>query len=45
MITKYLDKIHTFLIINKEESFSKASKILGISQPAVTQQIRILETF
>jgi len=45
MITKYLDKIHTFLIINKEESFSKASKILGISQPAVTQQIRILENF
>jgi len=45
MITKYLDKIHTFLIINKELSFSKASKILGISQPAVTQQIRILEKY
>ena len=45
MLTKYLDKIYTFLIINKEESFSKASKILGISQPAVTQQIRILEKY
>jgi len=45
MLTKYLDKIYTFLIINKELSFSKASKVLGISQPAVTQQIRILEKF
>ena len=45
MLTKYLDKIYTFLIINKELSFSKASKILGISQPAVTQQIRILEKY
>ena len=45
MITKYLDKIYTFLIINKELSFSKASKVLGISQPAVTQQIRILEKY
>ncbi|WP_456470785.1 LysR family transcriptional regulator [Caminibacter sp.] len=45
MVIKYLDKIYTFLVINKESSFSKASKILGISQPAVTQQIRILENF
>jgi len=45
MLTKYLDKIYTFLVINKELSFSKASKTLGISQPAVTQQIRILERF
>jgi len=45
MLTKYLDKIYTFLVINKELSFSKASKVLGISQPAVTQQIRILEKF
>jgi len=45
MLTKYLDKIYTFLVINKELSFSKASKILGISQPAVTQQIRILEKY
>jgi len=45
MIIKYLDKIYTFLIIHKESSFSKASKILGISQPAVTQQIKALEEF
>ena len=45
MLTKYLDKIYTFLVINKELSFSKASKVLGISQPAVTQQIRILEKY
>jgi len=45
MLIKYLDKIYTFLIINKENSFSKASKVLGISQPAVTQQIRNLENF
>jgi len=45
MITKHLDKIYTFLVINKELSFSKASKILGISQPAVTQQMRTLESY
>ena len=43
MVIKYLDKIYTFLVINRESSFSKASRALGISQPAVTQQIRILE--
>ena len=45
MVIKYLDKIYTFLVINKESSFSKASRALGISQPAVTQQIRILEDY
>ena len=45
MLIKHLDKIYTFLVIVKEESFSNASKVLGISQPAVTQQIRILEDF
>jgi len=45
MSIKYLDKIYTFLVIYKECSFSKASKILGISQPAVTQQIKILEDY
>lgn len=45
MVIKYLEKIYTFLVINKESSFSKASKVLGISQPAVTQQIKILEEF
>ena len=45
MVIKYLDKIYTFLVINRESSFSKASRALGISQPAVTQQIRILENY
>ena len=45
MIIKHLDKIYTFLIVYKEGSFSKASEVLGISQPAVTQQIKILEEF
>lgn len=38
-------KIDTFLTIVKEKSFSKASKKLGISQPAVTQQIKLLEDY
>ncbi|WP_024953698.1 LysR family transcriptional regulator [Sulfurospirillum arcachonense] len=38
-------KIETFLTVVKEKSFSKASKKLGISQPAVTQQIKILEDY
>jgi len=45
MSIKYLDKIYTFLVIYKECSFSKASKILGISQPAVTQQIKFIEDY
>ncbi len=45
MVIKYLDKIYTFLVINKHNSFSKASKVLGVSQPAVTQQIRTLENY
>ncbi|QKG29604.1 LysR family transcriptional regulator [Campylobacter sp. RM16187] len=36
-------KIYTFMEIVKERSFSKASKTLGISQPAVTLQIKKLE--
>lgn len=44
-MVKYLDKIYTFLMVYRECSFSKASKKLGISQPAVTQQIRILEEY
>ena len=39
------NKIETFLTVVKEKSFSKASKKLGISQPAVTQQMRILENY
>jgi DNA-binding transcriptional LysR family regulator len=38
-------KIDTFLVVVKEKSFSKASKKLGISQPAVTQQIKLLEEY
>jgi DNA-binding transcriptional LysR family regulator len=33
------------MTVVKEKSFSKASKKLGISQPAVTQQIKLLEEY
>ena len=36
-------KFYTFMEIVKERSFSKASRALGISQPAVTLQIKKLE--
>lgn len=38
-------KIQTFLTVIKEKSFSKASAKLGISQPAVTQQIKFIEDY
>ncbi len=38
-------KINTFLSVIKEKSFSKASAKLGISQPAVTQQIKYIEDY
>ena len=38
-------KIQTFLMVIKEKSFSKASAKLGISQPAVTQQIKFIEDY
>ncbi|MEN8148081.1 MAG: LysR family transcriptional regulator [Campylobacterota bacterium] len=38
-------KLHTFLTVVKEKSFSKASAKLGISQPAVTQQIKFIEEY
>lgn len=38
-------KLQTFLMVIKEKSFSKASAKLGISQPAVTQQIKFLEDY
>lgn len=38
-------KIETFLTVVRERSFSKASHKLGISQPAVTQQIKYLEDY
>jgi DNA-binding transcriptional LysR family regulator len=38
-------KIETFLTVVRERSFSKASARLGISQPAVTQQIKFIEKY
>ena len=38
-------KIETFLTVVRERSFSKASAKLGISQPAVTQQIKFIENY
>ena len=38
-------KLNTFLTVVKEKSFSKASAKLGVSQPAVTQQMRFLENY
>lgn len=38
-------KIHTFMTVVKERSFSKASSKLGVSQPAVTQQIKYIEEY
>ena len=38
-------KLQTFLMVTKEKSFSKASVKLGISQPAVTQQIKFIEDY
>jgi len=38
-------KIHTFITVVKERSFSKASAKLGISQPAVTQQMKFIEEY
>ena len=38
-------KMETFLTVARERSFSKASAKLGISQPAVTQQIKYIEKY
>ena len=38
-------KLETFLTVVREHSFSKASAKLGISQPAVTQQIKFIEKY
>lgn len=38
-------KLNTFLTVVETRSFSRASKKLGISQPAVTQQIKLLEDY
>ena len=42
---KDFNKLETFLTVVKEKSFSKASGKLGVSQPAVTQQIRYIEEY
>ncbi|MGM0622748.1 MAG: LysR family transcriptional regulator [Campylobacterota bacterium] len=42
---KDFSKIETFLTVVRERSFSKASAKLGVSQPAVTQQIKALEKY
>jgi len=44
MLTDFT-KLNTFLTVVKEKSFSKASAKLGISQPAVTQQMRYIEDY
>jgi DNA-binding transcriptional LysR family regulator len=38
-------KLETFLTVVQEKSFSKASAKLGISQPAVTQQMKFIEDY
>ncbi len=42
---KDFSKLETFLIVVRERGFSKASSKLGVSQPAVTQQIKYLEKY
>jgi DNA-binding transcriptional LysR family regulator len=42
---KDFGKLETFLTVARERSFSKASAKLGISQPAVTQQIKFIEKY
>jgi len=44
MLTDFA-KLQTFLTVVREKSFSKASAKLGISQPAVTQQMRFIEDY
>lgn len=44
MLTDFA-KLETFLTVVREKSFSKASTKLGISQPAVTQQMKFIEDY
>jgi len=44
-VLKDFTKLETFLTVVRERSFSRASAKLGISQPAVTQQIKFLENY
>ena len=45
MLLKDFSKMNTFLAVARERSFSKASAKIGISQPAVTQQIKCIEDY
>ncbi len=45
MLLKDFSKMLTFLTVARERSFSKASARIGISQPAVTQQIKSIEEY
>lgn len=45
IMLKDFAKLQTFLMVIKEKSFSNASAKLGISQPAVTQQIKYIEDY
>lgn len=38
-------KLQTLIVVAQEKNFSKASAKLGISQPAVTQQIKFIEQY
>jgi len=44
-LLKDFSKLETFLVVVRERGFSKASSKLGVSQPAVTQQIKYLENY
>ena len=44
-ILKDFVKLETFLTVVRERSFSKASAKLGVTQPAVTQQIKFIEKY
>ena len=38
-----MDQIKTFLLIAKTKNFSRAASLLHLSQPSVTNRIRVLE--
>jgi DNA-binding transcriptional LysR family regulator len=38
-----IEQIRTFLIVASREHITEAAKVLGLSQPAVTQQVQLLE--
>lgn len=38
-----IEQIRTFLIVAGREHITEAAKVLGLSQPAVTQQVQLLE--